>query len=786
VILTSLGLIFGLACVAPFIARFARPLLGLLAAALLAGIGIWFAASGFNVAPGETTPLPGFAWAPDLGVDIAWRIDGLSLTFALLISFIAACVMLYAGSYMKDHARMGSFFATLLAFTGSMVGLVLAENMLVIFIFWELTSITSYLLIGFDSERESARRCALQSLLVTGIGGLALLAGVILLGFAAGGFNVQDVLDAELTGGGLLTPAIILILVGCFTKSANFPFHFWLPNAMEAPTPVSALLHSSTMVKAGVYLAARLSPGLHGIALWDNLLIVFGAITMVYGAFLATRRFEFKKILAYSTVSSLGILIMLIGLGAYKAMAVYLMAHAFFKGCLFLVAGIVIHAAHTKKPETLGGLRATMPITAGTALLATLSFAGFMPFAGFAGKELMLKAGLEAGGWLIPLRFAAVLAAILTVLAAFVVGIKPFFGPRPQGLEKTHDPDVQQFAGPALLAVLGVIGGVAPFVFAGPLATAAASAMKNAPVEPVQINALALMLKPSWALLISVFALASGIGLYVYRDVYHALLDRLPKRIGPTFDTMYDVAILGLNNIAKWQTAALQRGSLRWYARVTIAGAAVLIGLSVLRASLPPIQMTAFEGSTIIDWMLGALIAFSAVASVMQRKALAAIAVLGTVGFVGALVFLLYGAPDVAMTQLATETLIVIIFVLVIYHLPRFSKLTSRRGRIVDAVIATCLGAFMSVLTLVAVAVEPAGGRISQFHADKAFTEAYGRNIINVILVDFRAIDTLGEIFVLGAAAVGLFVMLRPGARGQRRAAVPGEYAGHDTAEAGA
>ncbi|MEM7622251.1 MAG: hydrogen gas-evolving membrane-bound hydrogenase subunit E, partial [Planctomycetota bacterium] len=560
-------------------------------------------------------------------------------------------------------------------------------------------------------------------------------------------------------------PAIVLVLAGCLTKSANVPFHFWLPNAMSAPSPVSALLHSSTMVKAGVYLAARLNPALADEAIWSNSLIVFGGVTMVYGAFFATRRDEFKKILAYSTVSSLGILMMLIGLGATKAAAAYLLAHAMFKGALFLIAGSVIKKSGTKKPESLGGLFATMPVTAVASIVAALSMGGMIPVvAGFAGKELMLKEALHAGAWSVPVTLSVMVTAVFTIMAALVVGLRPYVGSRPAGLAGAVEPPLAQLVGPVILGILTIGTGTLSFLGFDQLVTGIVGSIDGHAHEPVSAGALGMFLKGllTLPLLLSVVAVVLGLLLYRYRWHYQRAVDAVPVRIGLTFDRVYDAGIDALNAVAKGQTRALQNGSLRWYARMTFMGSMTLIGLALLRPALPPLPEQFIGTSSIIDWILALIIAVAAIAAVMQRKALASIAVLGTVGFVGALIFLLYGAVDVAMTQIATETLIVIIFVLVIYHLPRFSRLTSMRGRLFDAALAAVVGLVMGTLTLLAVAIEPAGPRISAYHAQNSYTEAYGRNIVNVILVDFRGFDTLGELFVLGAAAVGLYTMLRP------------------------
>ncbi|MCB1425508.1 MAG: Na(+)/H(+) antiporter subunit A, partial [Notoacmeibacter sp.] len=339
----------------------------------------------------------GYAWVPDFNVNFSWYLDGLSLTFALLVTGIGTLIVLYAGGYLKGHADQGRFFSFILMFMGAMQGLVVADNFLTLFVFWELTSITSFLLIGFDHSREASRRAAIQALVVTGLGGLSLLAGLLLI------WNITGVSELSLllaTGDTLrdspfYLAAFLLILGGAFTKSAQFPLHFWLPNAMEAPTPVSAYLHSATMVKAGVYLLMRLNPVMGETVLWETVLPVFGGTTLLVGTFLAVRQTDLKLMLAYTTVASLGLLVMLTGFGSEQAIAgavLYLIAHSMFKGGLFMVAGLVDHESGTRDITRLGGLRKAMPVTFAAALLAALSMGGLPPFFGFLAKEEMYYA----------------------------------------------------------------------------------------------------------------------------------------------------------------------------------------------------------------------------------------------------------------------------------------------------------------------------------------------------------------------------------------------------------
>lgn len=782
-ILTCLGAIVLMAALSPVLARHGRSWLGPMCSLTLAGVGVALATqigSGLGGAGlGEGGLVTRTAWVPDLGVDLAWRLDGLSLTFGLLISFIAAGVMLHAGSYMKSNAEMGRFFATLMSFSAAMLGLVTAENVLLIFVFWELTSLTSYLLVGFEDRREGARWAARQALLVTGVGGLALLAGLILLGTAAGSYEVGGIIAGLGDGGARghwgFVPGVALVIAGCFSKSAIFPLHFWLPNAMEAPSPVSALLHSSTMVKAGVYLLMRLNPAMGGVGLWEWALTGFGAFTMVYAAYQATRRDDLKKILAFTTVSSLGILTMLVGQGAAGAAAAYLVAHALFKACLFLVAGSVIKSTGVKYSSKLGGLSGVMPVAGLAALVGGLSLAGVPPLMGFAGKELVLKAATHGHGALgVALSIAVVGMAAMTVYAAYAVAWRPFRGVMPDGLHAKPIP-AGQLAGPVVLAVMSVVLGLMPQALGvgGLIRGAAASIDPSYDVGGMHLSAAWMLGHPSLPLLLSAAALGGGFMLWRWRERYAALGARLTPPGWLSADRAYDAAVSGVVRLTEAQTRALQNGSLRSYTRTVLVGVVLMVAPALLRYTLGPtgrlgelVTLSTAE-TGVVDWLLGGLIAASATVAVFQRKMLSAVAVLGTVGSIGAAVFLLYGAPDVAMTQLAVETLVLIIFVLVVYHMPSFSRLTGPGGRAVDGVIAACVGLTMGLFTLTAAGLDMGGAfpPISAYHAANSVSKGHGHNVINMILVDARGFDTMGEITVLGAAAVGLFTLLRPPSR---------------------
>jgi len=462
-------ILFLAAAVAPWLSRRTAWAGWILAAAPATGFG-WI----FSVALKNQATEAGliyessFSWVPTLGVSLAFRLDGLSLIFALLILGIGTLILIYAGGYLHGHAKRHRFYAFLLLFMGAMLGLVLAGDLIALFVFWEMTSISSYLLIGFHHEDLASRKKALQALLVTGLGGLALLAGLVLLGLTAGTYEISELLAMgdSLTHSPFYTAIVILILIGAFTKSAQVPFHFWLPNAMAAPTPVSAFLHSATMVKAGIYLIARLTPTLGGTDFWQWTVTLFGATTMVVGALLGLMQHDLKRILAYTTLSVLGVLTMLLGLGtelALQAAMLFLIGHALYKAALFMAAGCIDHGTGTRDVFLLRGLRTAMPLTAAAALLAALSKSGFPPFFGFLGKEYVYKSGLALDGWIQVVLGAALVTNMILMALALQVGAHPFFG-KPSGKtpHHPHEGGPSLWLPPLLLALLGFALGLMP------------------------------------------------------------------------------------------------------------------------------------------------------------------------------------------------------------------------------------------------------------------------------------------------------------------------------------
>lgn len=712
-----------------------------------------------RVAQGETMAF-NLPWIPSLGIEFGLWLDGLSLLFALIISLVGALVMLYASAYLSGHPQRNRFILIITLFMFAMLGVVLSRNLITLFVFWELTSITSFLLIGFYHEKETSRQAALQALLVTGGGGLLLLVGIILLGITGNSFDIGSLggSAADLQASPLYAPILILILFGAFTKSAQFPFHFWLPNAMEAPAPVSAYLHSATMVKAGIYLLARLSPLLGGTTLWKGIVIPVGIVTMLMAAWLSLGQVDLKRILAYSTVSVLGMLTFLLGLGsslAVKTAMVLLLAHALYKGALFLAAGSLDHETGTRQVTQLGGLYKLMPWTAAAAGLAALSQAGVPPLFGFISKELLYETSLHSPQSVL-LTGLALVTSILLVGVALIVAIRPFFGTRKDTPKTPHEAPWPMSIGPMILATLSLGFGLFP----GPVGKAAIAPAVNAVVGDTVAVKLALWHGYTPMLVLSGLTLLLGLGVFWLQQPVRKLVQKLDfgKVAGP--GRGYVFSLQALERSAGTLTRRLQNGSLPRYILAVVLTAIGLIGFSLVRNFNPgeaftwPVELRYYEV------VFPVIIVIATLAAVRARSRLAAVAALGVVGFSVAMIYILYGAPDLAMTQFAIETLTVILFVFVLYRLPRFARYTDKTTRWRDALVAITAGIMMSTLVLV-VTANPLASRLTPFFAENSYTLAKGRNIVNVILVDFRGIDTLGEITVLAVAAIGVFALMK-------------------------
>ena len=719
-----------------------------------------------------THPLPWQAqwpWVPSLGVELAFRVDGLAAQFLALITGVGTLVFLYAGGYMAGDPRRRRLFLLLTLFMAAMVGAVTADHLVVLFLFWELTSVLSFLLVGFNHDDDQARASARQALLVTAGGGLFLLAGLILLADVAGSYSLHGILErrAALADDPRLPAVILLLLVGCFTKSAQFPFHFWLPNAMAAPTPVSAYLHSATMVKLGIYLMARLDPAFNDLPLWEGVLIGAGTLTAVWGALLTLRERDLKRILAWSTVAALGTLTLLVGLptpGAGVAVAAFLFAHALYKAPLFFVAGNIDHATGTRVIDHLMGLRRHMPWTAAAAALAGLSMAGLPLSFGFVAKDAITEAK-AAAELLAVVGYASIFVNSIAVAVAAVATLRVFGGPFERALGEVHEVGWSMRLPPLVVAGVGLLFGLLPGTvdpLLGPAARAVAPDLASAEV--------AVAYDPGPVLIATAIALAIGLAVFLAWDWLHARLlppARHLDRVGPA--AAYERLLHSLPTVAAWVTRRLQHGRLGGYLRLTLAGILALgAGAWTLGAPRWPAGLLTWPpqgwGQLAAVMMIGA----GALSSVALRDRLALLLASGLVGYGSAVLFLFAGAPDLAFTQFVVETVLVVVIAAL---LPRFARLPTGppRRRWVDTGLALASGLAVVALLLQTLAL-PFDPAVSEFYGQASFPEAHGRNVVNVIIVDFRALDTLGEIAVVAfafLAALPLLAALR-GARGGR------------------
>ncbi|OCP24499.1 MULTISPECIES: putative monovalent cation/H+ antiporter subunit A [unclassified Ensifer] len=769
--LLALALPFVAALVAPLLTR----LLGHNAAWILAlfpaAIVLHFMRFWPEVSRGETVT-GGYEWIPSFNVSFSWLIDGLSLTFALLIAGIGTLIVLYSGGYLKGHPQQGRFFSFILMFMGSMLGLVVSDSFLMLFVFWELTSITSFLLIGFDHSREAARRAALQALVVTGGGGLFLLAGLLIIWNVTGvtQLSLLTSFGPEMRESPFYLAALLLVLGGAFTKSAQFPFHFWLPNAMEAPTPVSAYLHSATMVKAGVYLLMRLNPVLGGTPEWQILLPLFGGATLVIGAVLACRQTDLKLMLAYTTMASLGLLVMLTGLGfphAIEAAALYLVAHSLFKGALFMVAGIIDHETGARDVTKLGGLRSAMPLTFVIALASALSMGGLPPFFGFLAKEEIYYALSGFDRRAMVFAALAIVGNALMFAVAFAVGLRPFIGPTVKTPKCAHEAPLLLWLGPALLAVKGLsaalLSNLTHELVSAPMATAIAGERRQVTISVVPHIGMPLVL--------SLATVVLGVVFYLNLARLRAFIATILADIGWGPDRGFDQFMRGLVRFSVALTRRLQSGRLDVYMTATfVLVAAVLLGAPLYYGELP--RAPFFAGNVPLhELAIMAIAVIGLFAVVRAADRLTAIVSLGIQGFAVAVIFLLYGAPDLAFTQFMIETLSVVVLALVMTRL-RLSPSDHRPliQKVPDVAIALACGLGFGLMLLKVTGV-PFDASLTDFFNLYSKTVAHGANVVNVIIVDFRGTDTLGEIAVVMVTGLAILSLVRLRAGSLRRIA---------------
>ena len=748
------------------------------------GVFVFFAEKLPQIAHGETIRHV-HEWLPSLNTPLSFYLDGLSLLFALLVTGIGTLIVVYAGGYLAHHEQLGRFYVQLLAFMGAMLGLVVADNVFVFFIFFELTSFTSYLLIGFYHTEEGARRAARKALIVTGGGGLALMAGLILLGTVTGTWEFSQMLDlgATVQGHPYYLAIFVLVCAGTFTKSAQFPFHFWLPAAMVGPTPVSAYLHSATMVKAGVFLLARLHPVLGGTALWTGTLGLVGGFTMLMSAWLALRYTDLKQILAYTTVMVLGLLTMLLGIGteaAITAMVTFTVVHALYKGGLFMMAGNIDHETGTRDLLELGGLRGAMPWTMTGGVATGLSMAGIPLFFGFIGKELIYEAALHTEAWVPLVLGVSVLSNAALVGSGLLVGLKPFIGEvKGAYTREPHEAPLSMWLGPLLLGGLGLAFGVYPALIDHSLLQAAQAGILQ---ESHEVH-LALWHGLTPALMASLVTFALGFALYAYwESLYESVFMRgLGAVFGRGPGEVFERGLYGVARLSDAVTRTVQNGRFRWYLFATFSAILVLVGGGLLAGGIA--GEASFEGTIrYYEAALAALIVLAALVAVRTHDRFVAILTLSVGGYGVALLYLLFGAPDLAMTQFAVETLTLILLVIVIVHLPGIQGEEPLGVRLRDGFVAAGCGALLTII-MSAIVDAPLNRRLSEYLAAKSYAEAQGHNIVNVVLVDFRGFDTMGEITVLTIAALGVYVLMRMPRRKKPELATEASVEGEETPE---
>ncbi|MCD1585427.1 monovalent cation/H+ antiporter subunit A [Vreelandella titanicae] len=774
------------------------PLLGVLVPALTARRGRGFCSLATAVLPATALVMTllnvpalldgeqlrfSVTWMPELALNLAFRLDGLSLLFNLLILGIGLLIILYAHYYLAKDEPYGRFYAFLMLFMASMVGISMSDNLILLWLFWELTSLSSFLLIGYWSHQSDARKGARMALTVTGAGGLALLAGLLLLGDMAGSFNMGDVLaSGEVILADSRYPLMLgLVLLGAFTKSAQFPFHFWLPHAMAAPTPVSAYLHSATMVKAGIFLMARLHPAIAGSELWSVVVSLVGIVTMLYGAWFALMKTDLKGILAFSTVSHLGLITVLLGIGspmAILAALFHILNHATFKAALFMSAGIIDHETGTRELKQLGGLKKAMPVTALLTTLAAASMAGVPLFNGFLSKEMFFTEALATpvlGGlsWLLPAL--ATLGGILSVAYSLRLVHAVFFKPAREAPPKSpHEPPHLMRLPVEILVALCVVVGLFPAFMATGLLELASQAVIGSPLD----FHLAIWHGVNLPLIMSLLAFVVGIALY-WR--YGEVRRFTQQFAGVDARRVFERMLVSMGYRAEQLIAKLEGNSLQRYVGWLWLGALVMGGIGLVQIT----DLTGAAGNQELDGILilgAGMLMFGGVATAAtHRYRLISLLMLSVVGLFVALTFARFSAPDLALTQLSVEVVTMILLMLALFFLPQKTPRESSPLRNVrDMLLAGTLGLVIASLNYAVMTRETLS--ISSFFIENSKPGGGGYNVVNVILVDFRGFDTLGEITVLAIAGLAIFKLLNrlrlfmPHSDGEGRVWSPDRY----------
>ncbi len=736
-------------------------------------------------------------WMPSLGINFTAYIDGLSLIFGLLITGIGTLVILYSIYYMsKEREALHNFYVYILIFMGAMLGLVLSDNILVLYVFWELTSISSFLLIAYWYQRKNSRYGAQKSMIITIFGGLAMLAGLIMLAMMSDTYSIREMMSniESIAASPLFLPAMVLILLGAFTKSAQFPFSIWLPDAMEAPTPISAYLHSATMVKAGIYLVARFTPVFGGHAEWFWLVSGVGLVTLIYGSITAVNQKDLKALLAYSTVSQLGLIMTLLGIGsaslyfgygdestvyAFATLAAmfHLINHSTFKGSLFMVIGIIDHEAGTRDIRRLGGLMSLMPVSFTLTIIGSFAMAGLPPFNGFLSKEMFFTGiltvleepifGIETVGLLFPM--IAWIASVFTFVYCMILVFKTFTGKlKPERLDKeVHEAPLGMLISPIVLAVLVIVIFFIPNVvsqyFLQPALVAILPGFAATGGIDVEISPW-----HGWntELFMTFGVVGIGLLLYISLKKWSTIYSYFPK--GLMLNHLYQLSLEGMEAVAQKVTNRYMTGSIRDYLSyifvfmVIVLGGALWLFNGVNFDFNNDVEISLYEGGIVVAMAISAFIVLFA------KSRLTAIIAVGALGYLVSLLFVIFRAPDLALTQLVVETVTVALFLLCFYHLPELRKeVTKLRFKMTNALISIGVGVLVTMFALAA-NHNRVYESISSFFED-SYSLAGAKNIVNAILVDFRGMDTMLEILVLCIAGLGVFTLIKVRVAGREK-----------------
>ncbi|MFQ3902566.1 Na+/H+ antiporter subunit A [Staphylococcus sp. 50Mo3-1] len=722
-------------------------------------------------------------WMPHFGMNFNLYVDGLGLLFSLLITGIGSLIVLYSISYLSRQEQLGNFYCYLLLFMGAMLGVVLSDNLIILYLFWELTSFSSFLLISFWRDKQASIYGAQKSMLVTVFGGLSLLGGIILLSIAGGTTSIQELIHnvSEIQTSPFFILSLILVLIGAITKSAQFPFYIWLPDAMEAPTPVSAYLHSATMVKAGLYLVARVTPIFAVSQRWIWSVTLIGLITLLWASFNATKQQDLKGILAFSTVSQLGMIMSMLGIGAvsyhfegsesqlyvaaFTAAVFHLINHATFKGALFMVTGAIDHSTGTRDVNKLGGLLTIMPISFTITIITSLSMAGIPPFNGFLSKESFLESMIEiTNANIFSLNTLGILIPIIAIIGSiftFVYSVR-FIGQIFLGShkvdelpKKAHEVSILMLISPAILAVLVVVFGFFPSILTGTIIDPAVNAISQSTGKPTEFH-MFHGFTPAFFSTLVIYVI--GILLIFTFGYWIRLLHLQPTKL--TLNYWYDKFGQVTPDYSGKFTDSYVTGFTRNNLIIIFAS---LIVITLVTLLVTPFNIDFKDVSAVrpFELIIVVLIITAASMIIFAKSRLFSIIMASAVGYSVAIFFIFFGAPDLALTQFVVESISTALFLLCFYHLPNLNRhKETRTFKLVNIVIAVCAGIVVTVLGLIAYGNRHFGS-IAEFYKSNVYDLAHGTNMVNVILVDFRGTDTLFESAVLGIAGLGVYTMIK-------------------------